>query len=83
MQTDNHAQIAETLAFPVFHRVAEVRRAAEILHQTHGEAAVSYWKTLVRSIADPLIAAGIHMEDVRQQIFAFQDAVQAEMQTLG
>jgi len=70
------------IAFPVASRQWQVRQAAETLSQTHGEAAAVYWKELIRSIADPLIAIGIPDEQVRRQVFEFQDSVQAELQTL-
>jgi hypothetical protein len=60
-----------------------VREAAEMLNRTHGEAAVAYWKTLVRSIADPLIAIGIPEDDVRREILEFQASVQLELQNLA
>ena len=78
-----HPHAAQPIAFPVSNRMAEVRQAAEILNRTHGEAAVVYWKTLVRSIADPLLAMGIPDDEVRRQIFDFQDSVQAELQALA
>ena len=71
------------LNFPAANRWREVREAAETLNRTHGEAATLYWRTLVRSIADPMMALGIPEDEVRREIFAFQDAVQAELQTLG
>lgn len=70
------------IAFPVASRQRQVRQAAETLSRTHGEAAAVYWKTLIRSIADPLIAIGIPDEQVRRQVFEFQDSVQAELQAL-
>ena len=71
------------IAFPISHRTADVRKAAEILSQTHGEAAVLYWKSLVRSIADSLLEMGIPDDDVRREILAFQDCVQIELQTIA
>ena len=77
------SQSAEFIAFPVSRRVADVRRAAETLYKTHGTEAAIFWKKLIRSIADPLIAAGVHEDDVREQVLHFQDAVQFEMQMLA
>ena len=69
--------------FPAARRSRDIRTAAETLHRTHGEAAALYWKSLIRSIAAPLIAMGISDEDVRREIFAFQDSVQAELQSIS
>jgi hypothetical protein len=76
-------QTAEPIAFPAAFRTREVRQAAEELNKTHGEAAVRFWKSLIRSIADPLSAAGIPDDEVRRQVYAFQDAVQMELQSLA
>ena len=73
---------ARPIAFPVSHRTADVRKAAETLNETHGEAAALYWKSLVRSIADSLLAMGIPDDEVRREILAFQDSVQMELQAL-
>lgn len=77
------SQIARPIAFPVSHRTADVRKAAEVLNETHGEAAAVYWKSLVRSIADSLLAMGIPDDEVRREILEFQDCVQAELQAIG
>jgi len=74
---------ARTIAFPVSHRTADIRKAAEVLNDTHGEAAAIYWKSLVRSLADSLLAMGIPDEEVRREILVFQDCVQAELQTIA
>lgn len=73
----------DPIAFPFARRLKEVREAAEELNRMHGEAAVLFWKALIRSIADPLTAAGIPEDEVRRQVFAFQDAVQKELQALA
>ncbi|MDB5522359.1 MAG: hypothetical protein JWM58_122 [Rhizobium sp.] len=73
----------DPIVFPIARRLREVRQAAEELNQMHGEAAVLFWKARIRSIADPLAAAGIPEDEVRRQVFAFQDAVQRELQALA
>jgi hypothetical protein len=69
--------------FPMPARRQEIRRAAETLNRTHGEAAVVYWKALVRSIADQLSDVGIPAEQVREQVFEFQAQVQQELRAIG
>lgn len=78
-----HTSTASLTIFPAASRSRDIRTAAETLYRTHGEAAALYWKSLVRSIADPLIAMGIPDEDVRREIFAFQASVQAELQSIS
>jgi hypothetical protein len=53
------SQQARPALFPVSRRVSQVRAAAETLYNTHGEAAATYWKAAIRSIADPLFAIGL------------------------
>jgi hypothetical protein len=84
LRAQAHATAHPTpLTFPAASRHREVREAAEMLNRTHGEAATLYWRTLVRSIAEPMTALGVPEDEVRRQIFAFQDAVQAELRTMA
>lgn len=71
------------VAFPVAARRHQVRQAAEMLNSTHGEAATVFWKSLIRSIADQLAAAGIPPEEVRQEVLQFQASVQLELQAIA
>jgi hypothetical protein len=77
------SQQARPALFPVSRRVSQVRAAAETLYNTHGEAAATYWKAAIRSIADPLFAIGWPEERVRAEILSFQESVQLEMQKFG
>lgn len=70
---------AQLIAFPAAQRTAQVRNAARMLNETHGEAANEAWKLLMRSMADELIAAGLSTGEMRRQVLEFQAAVQFEL----
>ncbi|AWI58998.1 hypothetical protein AB395_00003362 [Sinorhizobium fredii CCBAU 45436] len=61
----------------------EVQQAARFLNIVHGPNAEKWWKKRTRSIAASLRVAGVPEDEIRQQVLAFQDAVQMELQTLG
>ncbi|MBD8554341.1 hypothetical protein IFT84_07350 [Rhizobium sp. CFBP 8762] len=65
--------------FPLKNRAATVRQSAEILDTTHGEAALVFWRAQCRSLADELLALGCSEDDMREQVFNFQNEVQAEL----
>lgn len=65
--------------FPLSGQVKTVRRCASELENIHGEAALQYWKTECRALADKLRAVGCEEEAIRQQVMAFQTEVQVEM----
>jgi hypothetical protein len=69
----------EVIAFPSARRRAQVREAAKMLNETHGEAANEAWRTLMRGMADELAAMGIPTGEMRRQVLAFQAAVQLEL----
>lgn len=71
------------IAFPAARRRAEVERAATMLNETHGPAAVAAWKELVMSMAAGMRAMGVAESDVREQILEFQVAVQIELQDIA
>ena len=69
----------KVVAFPLSGRTATVRRCASELEDIHGEAAVSYWRTECRSLADSIVKLGCDEDDIREQVMAFQTEVQVEM----
>ena len=71
---------SEVIAFPSARRRAEVLQAANMLNQTHGEAANEAWRSLMRSMAAQLTAMGVSTGEMRQQVLEFQAAVQLELQ---
>lgn len=50
-----------------------------MLSETHGEAANTAWKTLMRTMAEQLTAMGFSTGEMRRQILEFQGAVQLEL----
>jgi hypothetical protein len=71
-----HGQV---VAFPLSGRRRLIERCAEELDGKHGEAAVLYWRSECRTLADELVAQGFSDAEMRQQIMDFQDHVQAAM----
>jgi len=69
----------QVIAFPAAHLRAQIVDAARMLSETHGEAANTAYRALMRSMADRLIAMGLSQGEMRQQILEFQGAVQLEM----
>ena len=65
--------------FPLAGQVNTIRRCAAELENVHGEAALQYWKTECRALAEKLRALGTEEEAIRQQVMAFQTEVQVEM----
>ncbi|MGV3551048.1 DUF6074 family protein [Rhizobium sp.] len=70
----------EIKAFPTARRRSRILDAVEMLNETHGPAANEAWKTLMRNMAEELVAMGVSHADMRQQVLEFQAAVQLEMQ---
>ena len=69
----------KVVAFPLSGRTATIRRCARELENIHGEAAVGYWRTECRALADSLAQVGCDEDDIREQVMAFQTEVQVEM----
>lgn len=69
----------QVIAFPAAHLRTQIVDAARMLSETHGEAANTAWKTLMRTMAERLVAMGVSQGEMRQQILEFQGAVQLEM----
>jgi hypothetical protein len=69
----------QVIAFPAAHLRAHIVDAARMLGETHGEAANTAWKTLMRTMAERLIATGLSDGEMRRQILEFQGAVQLEL----
>jgi hypothetical protein len=53
--------------------------AARMLSETHGEAANTAWKSLMRGMAEQLTSMGLSAAEMRRQILEFQGAVQLEL----
>lgn len=73
---------ADVMAFPLA-RTIEVARMARFLHAVHGPRAQAYYVKRCRELAKRIKAAGLDDYDARQQIAAFQEAVQRELCVLG
>lgn len=71
------------IAFPAARRRSEIEQAARMLNETHGPAAVAAWKELAQSMAVRMRAMGVAEDEVREQILAFQTAVQIELQDIA
>ncbi|OHV79811.1 DUF6074 family protein [Ensifer sp. LCM 4579] len=69
----------EIFAFPLAARAGDVNRCARELDLVHGEAAVHYWRTECRKLAEQLSALGLRDEEIRREIICFQVQVQAAM----
>lgn len=69
----------ELFAFPLAARVGDVDRCARELDRFHGNAAIDYWKTECRKLAQQLSALGLPDEEIHRQILEFQGEVQAAM----
>ena len=65
--------------FPLAGQVNTVRRCASELENIHGDAALQYWKTECRALAEKLRALGCEEDAISQQVMAFQTEVQVEM----
>jgi len=69
----------QVIAFPAAHLRAQIVDAARMLSETHGEAANTAYRTLMRTMAERLVAMGLSQGEMRQQILEFQGAVQLEL----
>ncbi|QFI70360.1 hypothetical protein EKH55_5486 [Sinorhizobium alkalisoli] len=69
----------EILAFPLAARAGDVNRCSRELDRVHGDAAVHYWRTECRKLAERLSALGLRDEEIRREIIGFQVEVQAAM----
>jgi uncharacterized protein (DUF58 family) len=74
---------AEIVVFPFDRRGWDVRHMAKFLSVVHGEYAERGWKAHCKAMARRLRAAGVAEEEIRHQMSAFQDAVQAELWALN
>jgi hypothetical protein len=66
----------EVVAFPLAARAGDVARCARELDLIHGPAAVHYWKSECRKLAEQLSALGLREDDIRNEVLAFQAEVQ-------
>ncbi|RVK26508.1 hypothetical protein CN156_21425 [Sinorhizobium meliloti] len=66
----------EVVAFPLASRASDVDRCARELDRIHGAAAVRYWKSECRKLAEQLSALGLREDEIRNEILAFQAEVQ-------
>ncbi|MBP2234276.1 hypothetical protein J2Z31_000766 [Sinorhizobium kostiense] len=70
-------EVGEIFAFPLAARLGDVVRCARELDRVHGSAAVQYWKSECRKLAQQLSTLGLSDDEIRQQILGFQSEVQA------
>lgn len=69
----------QIISFPAAQRRVQIQQAARMLNETHGEAAATAYKILVRKMADEMTAMGISQGEMRRQVLEFQAAVQIEL----
>ncbi|MCV9967074.1 DUF6074 family protein [Pararhizobium sp. BT-229] len=69
----------QVVPFPLAGQVSTVRRCASELENIHGDAALQYWKSECRRLAERLKTLGCTQEAITQQVMAFQTEVQVEM----
>lgn len=70
---------SEVIAFPAKNRVADIKRCVQMLEELHGEEANRFWRDECRGLAAHLINLGYDDVAMRQEVMAFQDAVQTEL----
>jgi hypothetical protein len=70
---------AQIIPFRASRRRALIEEAARMLNETHGEAANEAWKRMMRDMAQDLIAKGVPVGEMREQVLEFQAAVQLEL----
>ncbi|WP_027998528.1 DUF6074 family protein [Sinorhizobium arboris] len=66
----------EVVAFPLAARAGDVDRCARELDRIHGAAAIHYWKSECRRLAQQLSALGLREEEIRNEVLSFQAEVQ-------
>ena len=71
----------QVIAFPLAKRVGKVRRVADVLMAKNGQAAATYWRQTVTTLGEQLQRAGIDRKAIDEQLRAFHDAVQRELQS--
>jgi hypothetical protein len=71
-------QTAQLVAFPIDRRVAMVRHAALELSALNGEDANNYWRLKAKALLHDLTGQGRGMDEARQEVQRFFEAVQAE-----
>lgn len=72
-------QGGKVVAFPLAARAGDIDRCARELDLVQGVAAVHYWKTECKRLAEQLSGLGLREEEIRREIMAFQAEVQFAM----
>ncbi|RWB98873.1 MAG: hypothetical protein EOQ56_19250 [Mesorhizobium sp.] len=72
--------MGDVICFPMRRRLGKIRRTAELLSARRGRAADHYWRQAVAGIVGHLTRAGLSEVAIRQEVQAFSDAVQKELQ---
>jgi hypothetical protein len=65
--------------FPLARRAAKLRRVAEVLVSRDRQAASTYWKQTVTTMARQLERAGVPPETIEGELHQFRDAVEIEL----
>ncbi|TIT64344.1 MAG: hypothetical protein E5W90_22860 [Mesorhizobium sp.] len=68
------------ICFPMRRRLGKIRRTAELLSARRGRSADHYWRQTVAGIVGQLTRVGLTEVAIRQEVQAFSDAVQEELQ---
>jgi hypothetical protein len=71
-------QTSKLIVFPIDRRVTMVRRAALELSALNGDVANTYWRKKAKALLQDLTGQGRSMDDARQEVLRFFEAVQVE-----
>lgn len=74
---------ARVIAFPVSRQRDRVHKCAATLFRKHGHAAELFWRKTVRTILADLERAGVPDDQAREEVRAFFDAVQVELNRIA
>lgn len=66
---------AEVIMFPLVRRREVIRQAARQMAVMSDAQIIKYWRKLAKQIAEPLIAAGIPRQVVRDQVADLYDKI--------
>lgn len=74
---------SSVVLFPLYFRQGVVFEAANTIISSSDADAAKYWRSLIRSLTDPLLAAGVPHEVVKAEAKNFSDTVQQEIWQIG
>lgn len=74
---------SSVVLFPLSRRQGVVLEAANTIISASDADAAKYWRSLIRSLTDPLLAAGVPFDEVQAEARRFSDTVQREIWRIG